>query len=94
MGFWESLKTVGKSLGGTVPGVAPALDLAEEGIKSHQKSKRDKRARRLAALAAVASTFKNPAVLAVLILCVLAFLFYATPESKASLMDFLKFFTG
>ena len=94
MSFWESLKTVGKSLGGTVPGVAPALDLAEEGIKSHQKRKRDKRERRLAALAAVADTFANPNVLAVLALGVLAFLFFAPPEAKKSLLEFMKFFTG
>ena len=94
MGFWKSLSAVGKSLGSTVPGVSPALDLAEEGIKAHQKSKRDKRERRLAALSAVADTFTNPIALAVLVLGVLAFLFFAPPESKESLMDLLKFFTG
>ena len=94
MGFWKSLTAVGKSLGGTVPGVGPALDLAEEGIQAHQKRKRDKRARRLAALSAVAATFKNPIVLAVLVLSVLAFLFFAPPEAKKALMELMKFFTG
>ena len=94
MGFWKSLSDVGKSLGGTVPGVAPAIDLAEEGVEAHQKRKRDKRERRLAALAAVADTFTNPIVLAVLVLGLLAFLFFAPPEARESLMDLLKFFTG
>ena len=90
MSFWESLKTVGR----TVPGVAPAIGIAEEGIEAHQKAKQQKRERRVAALSAVAATFKNPPVLAVLILCILVFLYFAPPESKAALMDFLKFFTG
>ena len=94
MGFWKSLKTVGKSLGGTVPGVGPAIDLAEEGIQAHQQGKRDKRKRRLAALAAVAGTFKNPIVLAVLVISIMAFLFFAPPEAKKSLIELMKFFTG
>ena len=94
MSFWKSLTDVGKSLGGTVPGVAPAIGLAKEGIEAHQKRKRDKRARRLAALSAVAATFKNPVVLAVLVLSVLVFLYFAPPEASDSLLDLWKFFTG
>ena len=93
MGFWNTLKTVGKVAGGSVPGVGPALDLAEEGVKAHQKAKRSKRERRLAALSALAANFTNPIVLAALILGLLAFLFFAPPEAKKSLMDLLKFFT-
>ena len=94
MGFWKGLKTVGKALGKSVPGVASGIDLAEEGVKAHQKAKQSKRERRLAALSAVAATFRNPIVLAVLALGVLAFLFFANPEAKKSLMDFIQFFTG
>ena len=91
MGFW---KTAGKIASGSVPGVGPALDIAEEGIKAHQKAKQSKRERRQEALSAVAATFKNPIILVVLILGILVFLFFAPPESKAALMDLLEFFTG
>ena len=94
MGVWKALKTVGKAVGKSVPGVASGIDLAEEGVKAHQKAKQSKRERRLAALAAVAAAFKNPIVLAVLALGVLAFLFFAPPEAKKSLMDLVEFFTG
>ena len=94
MSFWKSLKTLGKTAGGFLPGVAPAIELAEEGIKAHQKGQQSKRERRLSALKAAAAIFKNPIVLAVLVLGVLAFLFFAPAEAKKSLMDFIKFFTG
>ena len=94
MGFWKSLKDLGKTVGEAAPGVAPVIESLEEGRKARQKSKQEKRARRTKALSAVASTFTNPFVLAALAIGVLVFLFFAPPESKKSLMDFLKFFTG
>ena len=94
MGFWNALKNVGKIVGSSVPGVGPAIDLAEQGIKAHQKGQQNKRQRRLAVLSAIARTFKNPIILAVLVLSFLAFLFFAPPESKKALMEFVKFFTG
>ena len=92
MSFWNALKKANKAVG--VPVVGPAIDLAEQGINARRLAKKNKRERRLAAMSALAGTFKNPIVLGVLALCFLAFLLFAPPEAKKSLMDFIKFFTG
>ena len=80
MNIWKALKTAGKA--------------TKEGLKARQQAKQERRERRLAALSAVITTFKTPIIIAVVCLGVLVFLFFAPPESKKALMDFIKFFTG
>ena len=93
MGKMSFFKALGKAAGSFVPGVGLAVDAAESAVEARREAKRKKRERRMEALSAIAATITNPIALAVLILGALAFLFFAPPEAKASLMDLLKFFT-